>query len=148
MTAIESCIEKIEQCRDPVARESARDLVIELLQMHGQAFAVILDALSSAGLQSLVVELGANPVVGPLLNLYGLHPIPFQDRIDAALDRARSRLLSHGGNVRVVEIRGHDVRLALEGNCRGCPSSQLTLRTTVEQALIEFAPDIAQLEIV
>jgi Fe-S cluster biogenesis protein NfuA len=35
----------------------------------------------------------------------------------------------------------------LEGSCHGCPSSQLTLKHTIEQAIYSVAPDVAGIEV-
>ena len=39
------------------------------------------------------------------------------------------------------------VRLRLEGSCHGCPSSTLTLKNAIEEAIYEFAPDISGLDV-
>jgi Fe-S cluster biogenesis protein NfuA len=39
------------------------------------------------------------------------------------------------------------LRLKLEGSCHGCPSSSITLRTAIEEAIFEFAPDITHLDV-
>jgi Fe-S cluster biogenesis protein NfuA len=38
------------------------------------------------------------------------------------------------------------VRLRLEGACNGCPSSALTLKSAVEEAIHKAAPDIERIE--
>jgi Fe-S cluster biogenesis protein NfuA len=38
------------------------------------------------------------------------------------------------------------VRLRLEGACHGCPSSSLTLRAAVEEAVIKAAPDVERID--
>ena len=39
------------------------------------------------------------------------------------------------------------VRIRLEGNCLGCPSPRLTLRSTIEEELYAVAPDIPSLQV-
>ena len=39
------------------------------------------------------------------------------------------------------------MRLRLLGSCDGCPSSAITLRTTVERAIIDAAPEIAIIDV-
>lgn len=55
----------------------------------------------------------------------------------------RPYLGSHAGG---VELLGVDpagvVRLRLEGNCHGCPSSHVTATMAIERAILEGAPEI------
>jgi hypothetical protein len=39
------------------------------------------------------------------------------------------------------------VRLRLNGSCHGCPSSQATLRYTIEEAIYAAAPDVAAIQV-
>ena len=39
------------------------------------------------------------------------------------------------------------VRLRLAGNCHGCPSSLLTLKFSIEEAIYAAAPDVTSLEV-
>jgi len=49
----------------------------------------------------------------------------------------RPRLKQDGGDVELIDIEGHIVKVALRGMCTSCPSSQLTLKNLVEKALQE-----------
>ena len=65
-------------------------------------------------------------------------------RVESALESVRPFLQGHGGDVELLELdeeRGA-VHLRLLGSCDGCPSSAVTLRTAVEQAIEEAAPEI------
>lgn len=64
-----------------------------------------------------------------------------------ALDKVRPMLHSHGGNVELLSIDDGVVRLRLQGSCHGCPSSAMTLKNSIEEAIYEFAPDIAELHV-
>jgi len=44
-----------------------------------------------------------------------------------------------------VSVRDGIVRLKLHGSCGSCPSSSLTLKNAVEDALFEAAPDIVEI---
>jgi Fe-S cluster biogenesis protein NfuA/nitrite reductase/ring-hydroxylating ferredoxin subunit len=65
-----------------------------------------------------------------------------------ALEKARPYLRSHGGN---VELAGIDddgtVRLRLQGSCHGCPSSSMTLKLAIEEAIREAAPDVTAIRV-
>jgi Fe-S cluster biogenesis protein NfuA/nitrite reductase/ring-hydroxylating ferredoxin subunit len=58
----------------------------------------------------------------------------------------RPYLQSHGGNVEMIGIEGGVARLRLEGSCDGCPSSTMTLKLAIEEAIQKAAPDLDGIE--
>ena len=78
--------------------------------------------------------------------MHGLHPVPLHERVTGALDEVRPYLLTHGGGVELLGIDDGVVRLRLEGTCNGCPSSALTLKSAVEEAITRAAPDVERIE--
>ena len=59
-----------------------------------------------------------------------------------ALDEVRPYLASHGGDVELLGVEDGVVRLRLEGSCNGCPSSAMTLKLAIEEAIARAAPDV------
>ncbi len=55
--------------------------------------------------------------------------------VEAVLDSIRPALLLDGGNVKLLAIEGHDVRLEMLGSCRTCSSLPMTKRYGIEDAL-------------
>jgi Fe-S cluster biogenesis protein NfuA len=49
--------------------------------------------------------------------------------------------------VKLISLDDGVVRLRLLGSCHGCPSSGLTLESTIENAILSRAPDAAGIEI-
>ena len=45
-------------------------------------------------------------VVGSLLLIHGLHPVPLEERVTGALDEVRPYMKSHGGDVELLGDRG------------------------------------------
>jgi Fe-S cluster biogenesis protein NfuA len=86
-------------------------------------------------------------VVAGLLLLHGLHPMDTEARVARALEQVRPALRSHGGNVELIDVREGVVRLRLEGSCHGCPSSAATMKTTIEEAILADAPEVASIEV-
>jgi Fe-S cluster biogenesis protein NfuA len=76
--------------------------------------------------------------------LYGLHPEPVERRVESALERVRPYIHSHGGNVALVRIEDGVVHLRLDGTCSDCPSSALTIKLAVEDAIFEAAPELRE----
>jgi Fe-S cluster biogenesis protein NfuA len=73
--------------------------------------------------------------------------IQVKERVQAALDKIRPALQADGGDVELVEITEDGVvRVALQGACRGCPMSQLTLANGVERVLKEEIPEVVRVE--
>ena len=74
---------------------------------------------------------------------------PLKDKVEAALDTVRPVLRADGGNVELVEITPRNVVMVrLTGACKGCPMSQLTLRSGVERAVLKLVPEIKAVEAV
>ncbi len=145
---MEELIEKIESLSDPAARENSRELLREVLALHGKALGRMIELAQEKGADPLLVRLAADPKVAPVLLLHGLHPQDLHGRVERALDQVRPYLFSHGGNVQLVGIEEGRIRLRLEGSCQGCPSSTQTLRGAVEEAISEAAPDAEGIEVV
>lgn len=124
---------------DPADRERAEELVGALIEVYGAGLARILEMAGDETARTLA----ADDLVGSLLIIHDLHPLNTAERVRGALDRVRPYLGSHAGGVELLGI-GADgvVRLRLEGNCQGCPSSQVTATMAIERAVLEDAPEI------
>jgi len=67
--------------------------------------------------------------------------------VDKALDEIRPMLMADGGNVELVDISEDGVvKVKLTGACSGCPSSQVTLKMGIEEALKEKVPGVRSVE--
>lgn len=63
-------------------------------------------------------------------------------------EEIRPSLQKDGGDIELVDIDGHTVKVALRGMCTSCPSSQLTLKGFVETTLREYVePEISVVEV-
>ena len=148
MKRVEELVHEIEAVADPRVRSCAVELVSSLMEVHGAGLARMLEVLEQTGHSDEVVDRYAHdPLVASLLLLYGLHPVDFEFRILQAREKVRPLLKSQGGNVELLSIDDGVVRLRLQGSCHGCPSSAMTLKNSIEEAIYEFAPDIAELQV-
>lgn len=74
--------------------------------------------------------------------------LPFSDEelkdpVDAVLDKLRPSIMLDGGNITLVKIDNGKVYVKLEGACKGCPSSNVTLKNGVERQLrLDIHPDL------
>lgn len=70
-----------------------------------------------------------------------------RESVQDALDLIRPALQADGGDVELVDVTEDGVvKVALQGACRGCPMSQLTLANGVERVLKEQVPEVVRVE--
>lgn len=124
------------------AGEPATELVAALLELYGEGLARVLAAVPA----DAAVALAGDELVGHLLLLHDLHPMPLDARVRGALDDVRPYLESHGGDVELLAIGDGAVRLRLRGSCDGCPSSSATLKLAIEDAIAAAAPEVERVE--
>jgi Fe-S cluster biogenesis protein NfuA/nitrite reductase/ring-hydroxylating ferredoxin subunit len=137
---VEALLDQVESLPDAVGRQTAGELVSALVELYGEGLARIMDRTNGAADGLLDDELVAH-----LLLLHDLHPVPVEDRVRGALAEVRPYLESHGGDVELVSIEEGVVRLRLEGSCSGCPSSTMTLKLAIEDAIHKAAPDVEEI---
>ena len=145
---IDELVRKMEMMADPDARASAVELMQSLMELHGAGIDRMMEITAQAGMagQAVIDGFARDELVSGLLLLYGLHPVALETRVMGALDKVRPYLHSHGGNVEVLGIEDGVVRLRLQGSCKSCPSSSMTLKLAIEEAIYEAAPDVSAIE--
>jgi Fe-S cluster biogenesis protein NfuA len=127
---IESLLGEIDG--DPKAVETVQELV----DLYGEALARFLR--------------GADPTTDELLShlllVHDLHPVDVETRVRQALEEVRPYLGTHGGDVELLGVDDGVARLRLEGTCNGCPSSTVTLRNAIEEAVMRAAPELERID--
>jgi Fe-S cluster biogenesis protein NfuA len=146
MARIEELVQEIETLPDAKSRETAAELVQLLMEFYGQGLARML-AIGGTADSHVVDAYAQDPLVSQILMLHGLHPVDLPTRVEKALEKVRPLLHSHGGDVELLSIENGLVRLRLEGSCHGCPSSTMTLKNAIQEAIYEFAPDVSGLDV-
>lgn len=150
LVRIEELIKAVEAIGEEKIRAQTRELVEALLEMQGSAVERMLEIIFASGAegQTIIDQLGRDELVSSLLLVHGLHPLDLESRVRLALEKVAPRLAQHGGSVDLLGVTQEGVvRLRLEGNCHGCPSSLLTLKFTIEEAIYAAAPDVISLEV-
>src|SRR5262245_26984076 len=144
---IEGLVARIETVADPNARADALHLAQSLMELHGAGLDRLMEIVAGAGASgsALMNDFAEDALVASLLLLYGLHPHDLQTRVMMALEKTRPFLHSHGGDVELLGVADGVVRLRLAGSCRSCPSSTMTLKLAIEQAIYEAAPDVTEI---
>jgi Fe-S cluster biogenesis protein NfuA/nitrite reductase/ring-hydroxylating ferredoxin subunit len=143
---VESLLEAVESLPDPDARETATELVGAVVELYGEGLERVLSLATGDHPIGLDQALVGDELVSHLLLLHGLHPVPVQLRVEGALDEVRPYLDSHGGNVELLDVADGVARVRLEGSCSGCPSSTMTLKLAIEEAIHKAAPEVESVE--
>jgi Fe-S cluster biogenesis protein NfuA/nitrite reductase/ring-hydroxylating ferredoxin subunit len=141
---VERLLEEVESLPDPIAREKTTEVVKALLELYGAGLERIVEEIAARDDGELAAVLAGDELVAHLLLLHGLHPVPLEGRVLEALGEVRPYLESHGGNVELLGVAGSAVHLRLEGSCSGCPSSAMTLKLAIENAIRKAAPEIEE----
>ena len=146
---LDGLLEDLSDSGNPALQAKAREIVQILLELHGETLSIIMDHLDDAGDPGTEIRtaLTNHELVAGMLLLHGLHPLDFKTRVLQALDKSRPYLKTHGGDVELLGLADGVVRLKLQGSCHGCPSSAMTLKQAIEDALYEKAPDLVAIEV-
>jgi Fe-S cluster biogenesis protein NfuA len=146
---LDALLQDVERLADPAAKAQVGEVVRALLDLHHAGLESILERLEGAGDPGAAVldACARDDRAGGMLLLHGLHPLSLEERVLLALERVRPALRSHGGDVEMLGVDGGVVRLRLIGSCHGCASSAVTMKQTIEEAVVGHAPDAVGLEV-
>jgi Fe-S cluster biogenesis protein NfuA len=92
--------------------------------------------------REILDQFGRDELVGNLLAANGLHPLDLEARVRRAVDKLRTK-----ATVESLSVEQGVIRLRLRASGSGCGSSAATLKSAVEEAIYEAAPDLIRLEI-
>jgi len=144
---MEMLLGEIEALKDPNARSKAAEVVQVLLELYGEGLARMMDTIAEGEEREKTFDAFAgDELISHLLLLHGLHPLDVETRVVRALEEVRPYLQSHGGNVELLGVEGGVARLRMQGSCSGCPSSTMTLKLAIEEAIQKAAPDLEGIE--
>ena len=73
--------------------------------------------------------------------------VSMKAEVQQALEEIRPMLQADGGDVELVEVTEDGVvRVRLQGACKGCPMSQITLKNGIEKLLKERVDGVTEVE--
>jgi Fe-S cluster biogenesis protein NfuA len=148
MQRIGEIVEQLESTADPNARAMAKELLESLMALHGAGLERILELAAGMGEagEAIIRKCGNDELVSSLLLLYGLHPDDLRTRVARALEKSRRNVESHGGSAELVSISDEGVvTLRLNVKSGGCGSSASSVRSMLEAAVQDAAPDAASI---
>jgi Fe-S cluster biogenesis protein NfuA len=114
----------------------ATEAVQALVDLYGEALARFVAGADPA----------QDELLSHLLLVHDLHPVDAETRVRRALDDVRPYLGSHGGDVELLAVADGVARVRLTGTCNGCPSSNVTLRDAIEEAIMGAAPELERID--
>lgn len=83
-----------------------------------------------------IQPLGAAPLEGPLV-----------ERVQRIIDeRVNPGVATHGGTVRLIDIRDNIVYVQMGGGCQGCGMASVTLTQGIKEMIKEAAPEIVDVQ--
>jgi Fe-S cluster biogenesis protein NfuA/nitrite reductase/ring-hydroxylating ferredoxin subunit len=146
---IQKLLERIEALPYPGATELMQECMEAVLGFYGHGLSRILEVVHRAGPDGRRVyqELIHDDVVKGLLLIHDLHPLDLEARLREALDKIRPYLRSHGGNVELISLKDDVAKLRLQGTCKSCASSSVTLELAIRNAIEQACPDLVHFEV-
>jgi Fe-S cluster biogenesis protein NfuA len=137
-------VRDLENIADPESRAGAKTLVQLLLDLHAVGLERVVEIIAGSGEagERTIDDLGRDPLVSSLLVLYGLHPLDMESRVLQAVEKLQPRVRKGGGEVELLGFEGGVVRLRIQVSGHACGSTGRTLKSMVEEALYEAAPDM------
>jgi Fe-S cluster biogenesis protein NfuA len=145
LTSLDRLLGQLEQMPGP-GSELALDAVATLTAVYGEALARIMTRLSAV--PAAAADLAADELLGRLLILHGLSPVPARQRAVTAVAEIRPFVKSRGGDIRLVDVDmdGGVARVQISGHCQGC-SSPATVHDAVTETILAAVPELASVEI-
>lgn len=144
---IEGLLEEIRASGDARSSARAQELVRLLMSLYGAGLARMLGVVRTegAGPQAVLDRFAQDGLISSLLVLHELHPDPVETRVHAAL-RGLEPHLPQPMRLTVVQISEAAVRLQV-ATPPNSSSGVGNLRASVERAIQEVAPEIAEIHI-
>src|SRR5690349_8844019 len=138
--AVAERIEEMLDRLDPRVRPVGEELVRLLMRFYGAGLEQAVAVTRAAGGDALVHRLAADPLVGGLLALHDLHPVPLRARVEQAMAVAARKLGSHASDAQLLGI-DDDGTVRVSVPAAGCGAA--TVRDVVTEEVDALAPDAA-----
>jgi Fe-S cluster biogenesis protein NfuA len=147
---LQELLEQIQSHPNPAARALLQECLQSLLAFYGDGLARILKLVQDAGPtgEKILERLLHDHAVSGLLLIHGLHPVALETRLRGALEKVRPYMQSHGGNIELLGLENDVARVKLQGTCKSCPSSAVTLELAVRRAVEQACPDLLGFEVI
>jgi Fe-S cluster biogenesis protein NfuA len=141
-TKIDQLVQGVTALTDDEARTAGLELLQSMMDLHGAVLERVVELLAESGEpgRALLSKLGNDPLVCGLLVLYGIHPVPTEARVSEAIEKVRPQLRKQGADVELLGIADGVVRVKVQSHGSG-----EAIKVTVQQAILEAAPETAEI---
>jgi hypothetical protein len=143
---VEELLAELKSVADPSVHERAEALVSLLVEFYGAGLERMVALVAREPSGDLIVRrLAQDDLLASLFVLHGIHPVPVEERVGAALERVRPEL----GSTKPALIGIDDDGVArCEISLGGCGSAPFDVaQATVEKAILDVAPEIVAVEV-
>lgn len=147
---IAGLLAELELVADPHVRALTRDLVAELLDVHGDGLARLLELIHDRGgpargaiMQAVLTDTRTSA----LLVLHELHPVARDVRVARAMDDVARRVGPLADHLSLERVEGDTVIITVDGPA-ATPQGRVGLTAALERALASHAPDVDRIELV
>jgi Fe-S cluster biogenesis protein NfuA len=147
---VNQLVQRVSDLPDGDARTAALELLQSLMDLHGAVVTRLVEVLNNSGEagRTSLGKLGRDPLVCGLLVLYGVHPMTLEDRVKQAIANVGTPLRKQGGTVELMSVTDTAVKVKIQKSGNTCGSSTDALKATVEQAILEAAPEVVEILVV
>ena len=145
---LETLLGQVEGFPDARAKETTREVVQIVLDLHGRALERMMSLVAKRGegAAEMMGALEADELVSTVMLLHGLHPQDTQRRVERALGSLKTKLA--GGEVELDAIESGVTRVRFVGANGSLGSSEAkTIRAAIEEAIFGAAPEINEVTI-
>jgi hypothetical protein len=138
---IERLLAELKASSSPQSWQRIDALMQSVVELYGQALGRIVSTLDASARHGLT----ADPLVGSVMALHGLHPLPVETRIARALDD----LVREIGAVTLTVVENGVAHLRVDSSATGAslPARGPQAREQIVQLVTEVAPEVLRVEI-
>lgn len=145
---IELLLGELGACTDPHVAARTRELVQLLADLYGAGLGrVVALTQEHSRTGDLLEALGDDPLVGPLLLLHDLHPLPLEARVVRCVGRVGTLAALRGVTVTLDSQDEACVRLGIGAVSPACAGALADVAQALERAIAAAAPEIERIEI-
>jgi Fe-S cluster biogenesis protein NfuA len=145
---VEQLLQQVNGFCDENARATAVELMQTLMDLQGAVMSRLVEVLSESGEsgRNALSKVADDPLICGMLVLYGIHPLSLEERVLRAIEKLRPQVQTLGTRLELVSAADSEVRIHVQCS-HSDANSAATVRSKIEQAIREAAPEVAEIAI-